>query len=79
MPEIAPRLPMQFGEAGGALSANPMRTIAGTSAQVAESLAAYADAGASEIVCMFNSHDGDVVVERMEQFAAEVMPALAGR
>lgn len=76
-PEIAPRLPVQFGEASEALSANPMRTIAGSPAQVAESLAAYADAGASEIVCMFNSSDGAVVVERMEIFAAEVMPALA--
>lgn len=78
MPEIAPRLPIQFGEASAALSANPMRTIAGTPSEVTASLAAYADAGASEIVCMFNSPDGDVVVERMEQFAKEVMPALTG-
>ena len=77
MPEIAPRLPIQFGEATEALSANPMRTIAGTPAEVTASLAAYADAGVSEVVCMFNSPDGDVVVERMELFAEAVMPALA--
>jgi alkanesulfonate monooxygenase SsuD/methylene tetrahydromethanopterin reductase-like flavin-dependent oxidoreductase (luciferase family) len=76
MPEIAPRLPIQFGEATAALSANPMRTIAGTPAEVTASLAAYADAGVSEIVCMFNAREGAVVVERMEVFAKEVMPAL---
>ena len=53
-----------------------MRTISGTPAEVAASLAAYADAGVSEIVCMFNSREGAVVVERMEVFAEEVMPAL---
>jgi len=75
-PEIAPRLPIQFGEATVALSANPMMTISGSSADVAESLAPYAELGVSEIVCGFNSPDGDVVVERMEQLAAEVMPDL---
>jgi probable F420-dependent oxidoreductase len=79
MPEIAPRLPIQFGEASEALSANPMRTIAGTPEEVTAELAGYAEAGASEIVCMFNSRDGDVVVERMEIFAEKVMPALADR
>jgi hypothetical protein len=44
---------------------------------VTASLAAYAGAGVSEVVCMFNSPDGDVVVERMELFAEAVMPALA--
>ncbi len=79
MPEIAPRLPIQFGEATVALSANPMQTISGSPAEVAEALAAYADAGVSEIVCGFNSPDGAVVVERMERFAEQVIPALAGR
>jgi hypothetical protein len=46
---------------------------------VTAELAGYAEAGASEIVCMFNSRDGDVVVERMEIFAEKVMPALADR
>ncbi len=76
-PEIAPRLPIQFGEATVAMSANPMETISGSPAEVTAALAAYADAGVSEIVCMFNSPDGAVVVERMEQFAAEVMPVLS--
>ena len=79
MPEIAPRLPIQFGEATAALSANRMLTISGTPAEVTASLAAYADAGVSEIICMFNAREGAVVVERMERFAADVMPALAER
>lgn len=76
MPLLAPRLPVQFGEPVVALSANPITTISGTPQDVAETLAAYAEVGVSEIVCGFNSVDGDVVVERMEIFAAEVMPAL---
>jgi probable F420-dependent oxidoreductase len=77
MPELAPRLAIQFGEGSEALSATRMRTISGSPAEVIAALAAYADAGASEIVCLFNSPDGSVVVERMEQFAQQVMPALS--
>lgn len=76
VPELAPRLAVQFGEGEAAMSATPMRTISGSAAEVTEALAAYREAGASEIVCMFNSPDGDVVVERMERFAEFVMPEL---
>jgi probable F420-dependent oxidoreductase len=79
MPEIAPLLAIQFGEPAAALSANQMLTISGTPAEVTSSLTAYADASVSEIVCMFNSRDGAVVVERMEIFAEQVMPELAAR
>lgn len=75
-PELAPRLPIQFGAGEAAMSATPMQTISGSPADAAAALAAYRDAGASEIVCMFNSSDGDVVVERMERFAEFVMPEL---
>jgi hypothetical protein len=40
-------------------------------------LTEYRQAGADEIVCLFNSPDGSVVVERMETFARAVMPAFA--
>jgi probable F420-dependent oxidoreductase len=76
MPEIAIRLPIQFGSSGEAMSAGRMRAIAGSPEDVASQLRVYADAGVSEIDCFFNSPDADVVVERMETFAHEVMPAL---
>lgn len=79
MPEIAPRLTVQFEEASEVLSVTPGKPIAGSPEEVTAALSAYADAGASEIVCNFNSRDGDVVAERMERFAAEVMPVLASR
>jgi probable F420-dependent oxidoreductase len=79
MPEIAPRLTVQFGAAGDVLSVTPGKPIAGTPDEITAALAAYADVGVSEIVCNFNSRDGDVVVERMELFASQVMPALADR
>jgi hypothetical protein len=40
-------------------------------------LRAYAAAGASEIVCLFNSPDGSVVVEQMELLVEHIVPALA--
>jgi probable F420-dependent oxidoreductase len=79
MPELSPRLTVQFEEVGEVLSVSPGKPIAGAPQEIATALAAYADAGASEIVCNFNSREGDIVVERMERFAAEVMPALARR
>ena len=77
-PEIALRLPIQFGPASEALAVGRMHTVHGSPHEVVTQLRAYADAGASEIVCLFNSPDGDVVVEQMEMFAEQVMPMLSG-
>jgi probable F420-dependent oxidoreductase len=76
MPELAPRLPLQFGAGSEALSVGPMQTIAGSPEDVLEQLRAYAAAGASEIVCLFNSPDGSVV-EQMELLVEHIVPALA--
>ena len=76
-PEIAPRLPIRFGESAGAVAIGPMQSIHGTPAQATERLAEYARVGVSEIVCLFGSADGDVVVEQMGLFAEEVMPSLS--
>jgi uroporphyrinogen-III decarboxylase len=40
-------------------------------------LTRYADAGASEIICLFGSENSSLVIQQMERFAAEVMPALS--
>jgi probable F420-dependent oxidoreductase len=77
-PEIAPRLPIQFGVGSEALAVGRMQTIQGTSHEVLAQLGNYTQAGASEIVCLFNSPDGNVVVEQMEIMAEQVMPALSG-
>jgi probable F420-dependent oxidoreductase len=77
-PEMAPRLPVQFGSASEALAVGRMHTIHGSPHEVVTQLRAYADAGASEIVCLFNSPEGDVVVEQMEMLAEHAMPAFAG-
>jgi probable F420-dependent oxidoreductase len=77
-PSIAPRLPIAFESGSDALAVGRMRTITGNPDEVRSQLAEYARAGADEIVCLFNSPNGSVVVERMERFAREVMPALAG-
>jgi probable F420-dependent oxidoreductase len=76
-PIVAPRLSMQFGTSyGGPVSASGARAVeAATSDEMIEKLNAYRNAGASEIVCHFGSPDGAAVVEAMERFAAEVMPA----
>jgi probable F420-dependent oxidoreductase len=76
-PLIAPRLPIEFGSGGEALAVGRMRTIAGSPNEVRTQLTEYRQAGANEVVCLFNSPDGSVVVERMETFAREVMPAFA--
>jgi alkanesulfonate monooxygenase SsuD/methylene tetrahydromethanopterin reductase-like flavin-dependent oxidoreductase (luciferase family) len=77
VPELAPRLPVQFGAGGEALAVGRMTTIHGTPDEVTAKLREYGDAGASEIVCLFNSPRGDIVVEQMELFAKHVMPVLA--
>jgi probable F420-dependent oxidoreductase len=77
MPELAPRLPIQFGAGGEALAVGRMQTIAGSPEEVLEQLRAYAASGANEIVCLFNSPDGNFVVEQMELFAEHIAPALA--
>lgn len=79
VPIVAPRLSMQFGTSyGGPVSASGARAIeAAGSDEMIEKLGAYRDTGVSEIICHFGSPDGAAVVEAMERFAAEVMPAFA--
>jgi alkanesulfonate monooxygenase SsuD/methylene tetrahydromethanopterin reductase-like flavin-dependent oxidoreductase (luciferase family) len=69
-------LPIQFGAGSEALAVGRMQTIQGSPHEVLAQLRDYAQAGASEIVCLFNSPDGNVVVEQMEIMAEHVMPAL---
>lgn len=76
-PIVAPRLSMRFGTShGGPVSASGARAIeAGSGDEMIDTLNAYRDAGASEVICHFGSPDGAAVVDAMERFAAEVMPA----
>lgn len=79
-PEISPRLPMSIGPRANAapMSANPQRVLEGEPAELIAALRAYQEAGASEIICHFNTPPGGSVVEQMERFQREVMPAFAG-
>lgn len=78
-PIIAPRLSIEFGTSyDGPVSASGARAVqAASSAELIEKLTAYQDAGATEIICHFGSPDGGAVVDAMERFATEVMPAFA--
>jgi probable F420-dependent oxidoreductase len=75
MPALAPRLPLQFGAASEALAVGPMQMIDGSPEEVVMQVSRYADAGARELICLFNSPHGPVVVEQMELLAKHVMPA----
>lgn len=76
MPEIAPRLPMQFGREGaGQMTAGRLQVLQAEPAEMVERLAAYERVGVAEIVCFFGSADGAFVVEQMEILTAEVIPA----
>jgi probable F420-dependent oxidoreductase len=76
-PILAPRLPVQFGAASEVLAVGRMQTIHGSPDEVVTRLREYVDAGASEVICLFNSPDGSVVVEQMELLGKHVMPVLA--
>lgn len=78
-PEIAPRLPMWLGQGATAqmTASGRLQTLVAEPDEMVERLAAYQRAGASEIVCLFGSPDGDAVVEQMERFSEEVMPHLS--
>jgi alkanesulfonate monooxygenase SsuD/methylene tetrahydromethanopterin reductase-like flavin-dependent oxidoreductase (luciferase family) len=76
-PVLAPRLPVQFGVASEALAVGRMQTINGSPDEIVKQLRDYEDAGVSELVCLFNSPDGCVVVDQMELLAKHVMPVLA--
>jgi probable F420-dependent oxidoreductase len=76
-PDLAPRLPLQFSAGRGALAVERMQMIGGSPEEVVRQLRDYADAGVSEIVCLFNSPEGNFVVEQMELLAERVMPALS--
>jgi probable F420-dependent oxidoreductase len=77
-PGIAPRLPIQFGAGRDALAVGRMRTIHGSPDEIVAQLRDYAAAGVSEIVCLFNSPDGNAVVEQMELLARHAMPVFSG-
>jgi probable F420-dependent oxidoreductase len=77
-PEIAPRLPLQFGQgSSGQVSARPQHILQAEPRQMVERLAEYARAGVAEVVCLFGSPDPAFVVAQMEVLAAQVVPALA--
>jgi alkanesulfonate monooxygenase SsuD/methylene tetrahydromethanopterin reductase-like flavin-dependent oxidoreductase (luciferase family) len=59
------------------LAVGRMQTIHGSPDEVVTRLREYVDAGASEVICLFNSPDGSVVVEQMELLGKHVMPVLA--
>jgi hypothetical protein len=50
--------------------------IDGSPDEVVTQVSMYANAGARELVCLFNSPLGPVVVQQMELLAEHVMPAL---
>jgi probable F420-dependent oxidoreductase len=76
MPAIAPRLIMQLGSTPlHPATTGRAPTLQGEPEQMIEKLREYEAVGASEIVCHFGTPDASVVVEQMERFAAEVMPA----
>ena len=75
VPELVPRLPMQFGRGGvGQVTVGRLQVLQAEPAEMVERLAAYQRAGVAEIVCLFGSPDAAFVVEQMELLAAEVMP-----
>lgn len=78
-PELVPRLPMVLGKETGdwQMTANPSATLVAEPAEMVEKLAAYQEAGAAEIVCLFGSPEPDYVIEQMERFREEVMPHFA--
>ena len=76
-PDLAPRLPLQFSAGSEALAVGRMQTIEGSPEEVVRQLQDYVDAGVNEIVCLFNSPQGNIVVEQMELLAERVMPALS--
>lgn len=78
MPAIVPRLIMQLG-ATPLYEATTGRapTLKGEPEEMIGGLREYALAGASEIICHFGTPDASAVVEQMERFAAEVMPAFS--
>ena len=76
-PELSPRLPLLFGAGSEALAVGQMETIAGSPDEVVRQLRDYEVVGVSEIVCLFNSPDGNIVVEQMELLTKHVMPAFS--
>jgi alkanesulfonate monooxygenase SsuD/methylene tetrahydromethanopterin reductase-like flavin-dependent oxidoreductase (luciferase family) len=75
-PIVSPRLPMWLGETQAeSQTARKMQLLAGQPDWMIDELTRYADAGASEVICLFGSENSKVVIQQMEQFATEVMPA----
>jgi probable F420-dependent oxidoreductase len=72
MPEITPRLLVEFAAPDGSKHAGRQSVLSGEPAEIAEQLRAYEQAGASELIIHFGSPNGQEVVESMERFAAEV-------
>lgn len=75
MPEVAPRLPIAFGDApAGQMTAGRLSILQGEPEQLVAAFQGYARAGVAEAVVLFGSPDGAFVVEQMERFMAEVAP-----
>lgn len=77
-PELAPRLPMHIGSgATGQMTAGRATVLQAEPDEMIERLKEYEQAGASEIVCLFGSPDGDAVIEQMQILSEQVMPSFA--
>lgn len=69
---------MWIGEQkSGSTTANRMQVLSGSPEALAQDIRRYADTGASEIVCLFGSEDSWVVIQQMQQFSKDVMPAFS--
>jgi probable F420-dependent oxidoreductase len=75
-PILAPRLPMWIGEQkSSSTTANRMQVLSGGPDDLVRGLQRYENAGASEVVCLFGSEDSRIVIQQMERFSKDVMPA----
>lgn len=78
-PIVSPRLPVWLGETQAeSQTARKMQLLAGQPDWMIDELTRYADAGANEIICLFGSENSNLVIQQMERFATEVMPAFSG-
>lgn len=77
-PLVAPRLPIWIGEKRQtSTTANKMHTLSGSADEILQELRDYERAGVEEIVCLFGSEDGSIVVDQMRKLSEEIMPAFA--
>lgn len=76
---VAVRLVLEFGPARGARPPEQRRTCRGTPPEIAETLRAYTEAGATHAILDPTSADVPRIRESLARFRAEVVPALGRR